>query len=134
MGSPELKENLVKCLGCQLPTYHLPVPDHDTGQHLFLSCDALLVPLPPGWVMQVAKSLVPSCDSRGAEKLRKPKEGGSGCLSWYPGPHHSSSGIPLPATAHRQGPAIPPCSRGVLIRGRAGRGTRAAISQPWNFI
>lgn len=36
---------------------------------LFLSCDALLVPLPPGWVMQVAKSLVPSCDSRGAEKL-----------------------------------------------------------------
>lgn len=37
---------------------------------LFLSRDALLVPLPPGWVMQVVKRLVPSCDSRGAEKLQ----------------------------------------------------------------
>lgn len=36
---------------------------------LFLSRDAFLVPLPPGWVMQVAKCLIPSCDSRGAEKL-----------------------------------------------------------------
>lgn len=36
---------------------------------LFLSRDALLVSLPPGWVVQVAECLVPSCDTRRAEKL-----------------------------------------------------------------
>lgn len=49
-------KNLEKCLG-------LSVPRQGTSQYLFLRCDALLVPLPPGWVMQVAKCLVSSCDS-----------------------------------------------------------------------
>lgn len=47
-----------------------------TSQHLFLSRNAFLVPLPPGWVMQVAKCLVPSCDPQGAEKLRRTKNAG----------------------------------------------------------
>ena len=62
------------------PHHHLTIPSQGTSQHLFLSCDALLVPLPPGWVMQVAKCLVPSCDSRGAEKLRRPKKLGQAAL------------------------------------------------------
>lgn len=46
------------------PTSSYPCPhNEETGQHLFLSRNAFLVPLPPGWVMQVAKCLVPSCDS-----------------------------------------------------------------------
>lgn len=73
--------------------------------------------------MQVAECLVPSCDTRRAEKLRRPKEAGSGCLSWSPGPHQE-------ATAHRQGPVFPFLKRGVLVGGRAGIGTRGAISQP----
>lgn len=96
--------------------------DQEISHHLFLSRNALLVSLPPGWVVQVAECLVPSCDTRRAEKLRRPKEAGSGCLSWSPGPHHE-------ATAHRQGPVFPFFKRCVLVGGRAGIGTRGAISQ-----
>lgn len=42
---------------------YLFLTTEETSQYLFLSCDTFLVPLPPGWVMQVAKCLVPSCDS-----------------------------------------------------------------------
>lgn len=49
------------------PVGSLFIPDQGTNQYLFLSSNALLVPLPPGWVMQVAKCLISSCDSRGAE-------------------------------------------------------------------
>lgn len=42
-------------------------PDHRS--HLLLRSDALLVSLPPGWVMQVLEGLVSSCDSRGTTNL-----------------------------------------------------------------
>lgn len=107
------------------PHHYLCVPSQGTSQHLFLSSDALLVPLPPGWVMQVVKSLVPSCDSRGAEKLRRPKEVGSGCLSelW-----------PLPLLSQGpsacQGPQAGACT---AVRQKAGCSSGAgqgAISKP----
>lgn len=39
------------------------------SSHLLLRSDALLVSLPPGWVVQVLESLVSSCDSRGTTNL-----------------------------------------------------------------
>lgn len=37
--------------------------------HLLLCSDALLVPLPPGWVVQVLESLISRRDSRGTANL-----------------------------------------------------------------
>ena len=74
MGPFGHNENLVKTLGPLVP--HIPhtYPDQEISHHLFLSRDALLVSLPPGWVMQVVECLVPRCDTRRAKKLRRPKE------------------------------------------------------------
>lgn len=67
------------------------LPHHsteETSQHLFLSRNAFLVPLPPGRVMQVAKCLVPSCYPRGAEKLRRTKDASIRRRSCNLGPDH----------------------------------------------
>ena len=93
MGPFGHNENLVKTLGPLVPhiphTYpdqgtgeHLSTPDQEISHHLFLSRDALLVSLPPGWVMQVVECLVPRCDTRRAKKLRRPKEADQAA---YPG-------------------------------------------------